>query len=72
MFVNQKRINVCEHAVKKASLESFENEPPGRSKEEGKGGGDRGKIERKLSEINNRDVSRGQNEFDVISIVAIL
>ena len=34
-----------------------------KEQEEGKSGGDGGKIERKLSEVNIRDVSRGQNEL---------
>ena len=29
VFVNQKRINVCEHTVKMAPHDSFEEEPPG-------------------------------------------
>ena len=34
-----------------------------KEREEGRCGKDRGKIERKLSEVNTRTVSRGQNEL---------
>jgi hypothetical protein len=74
-FLDQKRVNVCEHAVMMASRESFWKVPPGGC--ETGGGGGRGKIKWKLSEVNARAVSIGQTELigkfmvaagDVISI----
>ena len=53
---------MCEHTTKIASLESFERCHQGVVREEG-GGGREGKIKRKLSEVNIRAVSRGQNEL---------
>ena len=62
VFLDQKRVNVCEHAVKTVPHES---------------GGDGGKIEWKSSQVNTRAVTRGQNKLirefkiavaDVISI----
>jgi hypothetical protein len=35
----------------------------GKEQEEGRSGGDGGKIERKLSEVNTRAVSKGKNEM---------
>ena len=49
--------------VKMVLYESFEEEPPGNEQEEERSGGDRGKIKRKLSGVNTRAVSRGQNEL---------
>jgi hypothetical protein len=46
-----------------ASHDSFEQEPRGKEPQGGRGGGDRGKTKWKLSEINTRAVSRGQNEL---------
>ena len=37
--------------------------PPGVTREDDGGGGEGGKIEWKLSEVNTRAVSRGQNEL---------
>ena len=57
-----------------ALYDSFKYEPSGKEQEQGR---NEGKIEQKLSEINIRAVSRGQNELinvfkmitgDVISI----
>ena len=50
-------MNVCEYTGKLAPLGNFELEPP----EEGTGrsGGDGGKIESKLSEVNTRAVCTG-------------
>ena len=75
VFVSQKTTKVWVHTVKMVPQESFGEEPPGKGK--GRSGGDGGKIERKLSEVNTRPMSRGQNELkstfkvtvgDVISI----
>ena len=63
-FLDQKRVNVCEHAVKWRHV-----------RQEGWGAG--GKIRRRLSEVSTRAVSRGQDKLvgkfkmvacDVISI----
>ena len=61
VFLNQKRINVCQHTVNIVLQVNFEEEPPGKEQEEGRSGGDGGEIEWKLSEVNTRAVSRGQN-----------
>ena len=53
IFHNQKRVNACEHTVKMAKV------PP----EGCERGGNCGKIKWKLSEVNTRAVSRGQNEL---------
>ena len=59
VFLNQKRVNVCEHTRKRASLERFVKVLP-----EGVARGmDGGKFKRRLSKINARAVSRGQNEL---------
>ena len=47
VFLNQKRVNVCEHTTNMGC-------------ERGRDGG---KFKRKLSEVNTRAVSRGQNEL---------
>ena len=57
IFLNQKRVNVCEHTTKMASLESFGKV------HQGLRGMDGGKFKRKLSEVTARAVSRGQNEL---------
>ena len=56
VFLNQKRVNVCEHMTKMASF--FERCHQGVAR-----GMDGGKFKRKLSEVNTRAVSRGQNEL---------
>ena len=53
VFLNQKRVNVCEHTIKMVSR--FLNVPPGGCER----GRDGGKFKRKLSEVNTRAVSRG-------------
>ena len=61
IFLNQKRVNVFEHTVKMAPHERvFERYHQGVAKQEG---GSEGKIKWKLSEVNTRAVSRGQNEL---------
>ena len=63
-FLNQKRVNVCEHMVKMASCESFWTVPQGVTRGEG---GERGvdgrKIKCKLAQVYTRSVFRGQNEL---------
>ena len=76
VFLDQKRVNVCECTVKMASHESFlKMSPAGCITRGGEEGG--GKIKWKLSEVITRAVSRGRNKFigeikmvagDVISI----
>ena len=44
-------------------MTALSNSYQGNEQEEGRSGGDEGKIERKLSEVNTRTVSRGQNEL---------
>ena len=61
IFLDQKRVNVCEHTVKMAICESFTKVPPEGCKTGS--GEDAGKIEWKSSEVNNRAVPRGQNEL---------
>ena len=56
VILNQKRVNVCEHTTKMASLESFSKVPPGGCER----GIDGGIFKRKLSEVNTRAMSRGQ------------
>ena len=60
VFHNQKRINVHEHTVKIELYDSFRYQ---RKEQEGRNGRDGGKIEWKLSEVNTKAVSRGQNEL---------
>ena len=57
IFLNQKRANVCEHMTKMMSL-VFERCHQGVAR-----GMDGGKFKRRLSEVNARAVSRGQNEL---------
>ena len=57
VFLNKKRVNVCEHTTKMASLESFWKVPPGGCERM-----DGGKFKRKLSEVNTRAVSRRQHD----------
>ena len=52
VFLNQKRVNVCEHTTMKASLVCLRKVPPGVAR--GMDGG-------KLSEVNARTESRRQN-----------
>ena len=61
VFLDQKRVYVCEHMVKKAPRESFIKLPPGGLRE--RKGEDGGKVEWKSSEVNTSAVSRGQNEL---------
>ena len=78
VFLNKKRINVCEHIVKMAPHEfRISATRMSARQEDGGSGGDGGKSEWKLSEVNTKDVSRGQDELigkfkmadcDVISI----
>jgi hypothetical protein len=53
IFLNQKRVNVCEHMTKMESLESFFE----RCHQEVARGMDGGKFKRKLFEVNTRDVN---------------
>ena len=59
IFLNQKTVNVCKHMAKMESLESFWIVPPGGCER----GENWGKIKWKLSVVNTRAVSRGQNEL---------
>ena len=61
VFLNQKRVNVCEHMVKMASIRSFWMVPPGVAREES--GGNGGKIKMEIIWVNTSAVSRGQNEL---------
>ena len=61
IFLNQKRVNVCENMAKMGSLEGFLKVSP-RGCERGSNGE---KFKRKLFEVNTRAVSRGQNELIV-------
>ena len=64
IFLNQKRVKVCEHMVKMASHEFLKGATRGlRERKVEGGGGNEGKIKRKLSEGNTRAVSRGQNDL---------
>ena len=54
IFLNHKRANVCEHMTKMASKECHQGVARGT---------DGGKFKRRLSEVNARAVSRGQNEL---------
>ena len=77
-FLDQKRVDVCEKTVKTAPRElRVSSTRMGERQEEGRSGGNGGGFECKLSEVNTRAVSRGQNELqeefkmaagDVISI----
>ena len=58
VFLNQRRANVCGHTTKMASLEFFKGATRGVAR-----GMDLGKFKRRLSEVNARPVSRGQNEL---------
>ena len=78
VFLDQKRLNICEHMVKEASHDRFGIGSVGASQEGGRSGGNGGKIEWKSFEVNTRAVTRGQNELigefkmvagDVISIM---
>ena len=62
VFLDQKRVNVCEHIVKMAPRESSVKSAIRRNAipERGRSGG---KIEWKPSEVYTRAVSRGQNEL---------
>ena len=51
---------MCTH-IKDMTVSSKSHQ--GKEQEEGRSGGVGGKIERKLSKVNTRSVSRGQNEF---------
>jgi hypothetical protein len=62
VFLDQKRVNVCEHTVKTAPCESF-GKVPLEELQDRKGGRDGGKSEWKSSEINTRALFRGQNEL---------
>ena len=78
VFLNEKRVILCEHTVKMESCEFLKNATRGVKRQEGgRRGGDGRKIKWKSSEVNTRAVSRGQNkiigkfkmvEDDVISI----
>ena len=58
IFLNQKRVNVCEQTTKMVTLESFERCHQGVVR-----GMDGGKFKGRLSEVNTRAVSRGQNKL---------
>ena len=62
VFLDQKRVNVCEHTVKMAPCERFWKLPLWWLRNR-KGGGDGGNIKWNLSEVNTRSVSRGQNKL---------
>ena len=64
VFLDQKRVNVCEHIVTMVPCESFRKKPPGGLWDR-KGVGVKWWRENKwkLSEVNTRAVSRGQNEL---------
>jgi hypothetical protein len=57
VFLNQKRANVCEHTTKMASLEFLKGATRGLREEWME------RNLRRLSEVNARAVSRGQNEL---------
>ena len=61
--VIQKRINVCEYIVNMVPVTVSSMSHQSTEQKEGRSGGDGGKIEWKLSEVNTRAVSQGQNEF---------
>ena len=63
-FFNQKRVNVCEHAVKMASHGCFWKLPSGSCETGNREGWRVGKkIKWRLSEVNTRAMSRGQNKL---------
>jgi hypothetical protein len=63
-FLNQMRVNVREHTVIMAPCEClWKVSPGGVRQEEGKGRGVGERIGWKLSDVNNRAVSRGQDEL---------
>jgi hypothetical protein len=53
VFLDQTRVNVCEHMVKTALHDSFGKVPPEQMQEVGRNGG---KIECKSCEVNTRAV----------------
>ena len=55
VFLDQKRVNLCEHMVKAATRDSFEKCHQGGCKTGRERGG--GKIKWKLSEVDTRAVS---------------
>ena len=65
VFLDQKKVNVCEHTVKMAPHESFGKVPPeGLRDRRGRSGGDKGKIEWISSKVNTRAVSKGLNSIN--------
>ena len=62
VFLDQKRVNVCDHRIKMALCDSFGNVPP-EWVQDRKDVGMEGDTEWKSSEVNTRAVSRGQNEL---------
>ena len=62
VFLDQKRLYVCEDTVKMVPHESYGELPPEQVQDR-KVGGDEGKFEWKSSELNTRAVPRGQNEL---------
>ena len=63
IFLDQKRVNICEYAVNMAPPDSFAKMPPEWVLERKGSGGDGAKFEWKSSKVNTRAVSRGQNEL---------
>ena len=57
VFLNQKRINVCEQSLKMVPCDSFEYEPLGKEQDKRRSGGDGGKIECKFSEVSTSAIS---------------
>ena len=57
VFLNQKRVNVCGHMLKKSPHEFWISATRmGSRQEEVRNGGDGGKIGWKLSEVNTREM----------------
>ena len=71
VFLDWKRVNVCEHMINTASVVySEECQHSGYKMGRGRNGGDGVKVELKSSQVNTRAVSRGQNDF-IIQLITI-